>query len=277
MSIVTCEWSGCATQLDPTPYIHFLLNNNSSPHSQTPPSIHSHCTQSLSSRLDQYHLRKGLSFLPPPHLHKLILRKIIMMELPELRETVSELVEDVTRSENALSQMDNALVVQVKRLEATEKAFSDLEKKVDQQSGIISQVLNLKKEMAIMNGKLEALSKIVIAEWEKVGDSRVKPHTVAKTWDEASHHCQVYSATLVRINDEESNRKISDLIQFESSSLHWIGVEGSSHVDRLPFHRFAKPQRVCIALEKGGSWVSRDCSEKLPFICGYGDGSTSLH
>lgn len=48
------------------------------------------------------------------------------MELPELRETVTELVEDVTRTEKALSQMDNALVVQVKRIEATEKAFSDL-------------------------------------------------------------------------------------------------------------------------------------------------------
>lgn len=43
----------------------------------------------------------------------------VQMELPELRETVTELVE-------ALSQMDNALVVQVKRIEATEKAFSDL-------------------------------------------------------------------------------------------------------------------------------------------------------
>ncbi|KAF8361515.1 hypothetical protein PRIPAC_88438 [Pristionchus pacificus] len=213
---------------------------------------------------------KGLSFLPPPHLHRLILKKIIMMELPELRETVTELVE-------ALSQMDNALVVQVKRIEATEKAFSDLEKKVDQQSGLISQVLDLKKQIAIMNGKLEALSKIVIAEWEQVGSSRVKPHTVAKSWDDAFHHCQVYSASLVRINDEDSNRKISDLIQYEPSSIHWIGVEGREHVDRLPFHRFAKPNRVCIALEKGGSWVSRDCSEKLPFICGYEDGSTSIH
>lgn len=75
-----------------------------------------------------------------------------------------------------------------------------------------------------MNGKLEALSKIVIAEWEQVrlmfvdeidhfiiqvGSSRVKPHTVAKSWDDASHHCQVYSASLVRINDVDSNRKIS--------------------------------------------------------------------
>ncbi|GMT07193.1 hypothetical protein PENTCL1PPCAC_29367, partial [Pristionchus entomophagus] len=219
---------------------------------------------------------KGLSFLPPPHLHKLILRKIIMMELPELRETVTELVEDVTRTERALSQVDNALVVQVKRIEATEKAFSDLEKKVDQQSGLISQVLNLKKEMALMNGKLEALSKIVIAEWEPIGSSRVKPHSMAKSWDEASHHCQIYSANLVRINDEDSNRKISDLILFDSSSMHWIGAEGRQEVQRLPFHRFAKPQRVCMALEKGGSWASRDCSEKLPFICGYEDGSNAL-
>ncbi|GMT16914.1 hypothetical protein PFISCL1PPCAC_8211, partial [Pristionchus fissidentatus] len=209
---------------------------------------------------------KGLSFLPPPHLHKMILRKILMMELPELRETVTELVDDVTRTENALGQIDGALVVQVKRMEATEKAFSDLEKKVDQQSGLISQVLSLKKNMAEMNSKLEALSKIVIAEWEHIGSTRVKPHSLAKSWDEASHHCQIYSAILVRINDEESNRKLSDLIQYESSSLYWIGVEGRQQVDRAPYHRFAKPVRVCIALEKGGSWVSRDCAEKLPFI-----------
>ncbi|GMR36780.1 hypothetical protein PMAYCL1PPCAC_06975, partial [Pristionchus mayeri] len=220
---------------------------------------------------------KGLSFLPPPHLHKLILRKIIMMEFPELRDTLSELVEDSLRTEKALSQMDNALVVQVKRMEATEKAFDDLEKKVDQQSGLISQVLSLKKELAIMNGKLEALSKVVIAEWEQIGSSRVKPHTLAKSWDEASRHCQDYSASLVKINDEDSNRHITDLIQYENSPLHWIGVEGNQHVDRLPFHRFSKAQRVCIALEKGGSWASRDCSEKLPFICGYEDGSTSFH
>uniref|UniRef100_A0A915EMD0 C-type lectin domain-containing protein n=1 Tax=Ditylenchus dipsaci TaxID=166011 RepID=A0A915EMD0_9BILA len=125
----------------------------------------------------------------------------------------------------------------------------------------------------------------VMAEWTALNiDKRIRLFNNAKnTWSEAEQICKANLGTLLLIESDEDNRRISELLRNVTESekdkqLYWIGAQAVvsinfptdkyNNFDRSADGGIVEEQQGCAAMSSlKGKWASRDCLERHSFIC----------
>ncbi|KAI1718943.1 lectin c-type domain-containing protein [Ditylenchus destructor] len=134
------------------------------------------------------------------------------------------------------------------------------------------------------------LRQAVQAEWTALNiDNSNKTirvfHAAKNNWTEAVEICKENFGSLLHIESEEENQRISDMLRNTTdidddhkSPLYWIGEEAMATLI-LPPERYSnfdttedtptEQHRGCAAVTAGneGKWLSRDCAERHDFIC----------
>uniref|UniRef100_A0A8D0GPF6 C-type lectin domain-containing protein n=1 Tax=Sphenodon punctatus TaxID=8508 RepID=A0A8D0GPF6_SPHPU len=107
----------------------------------------------------------------------------------------------------------------------------------------------------------------------------------ALTWHQARKSCQQQSAELLSITELHEQLYLAELTACAESEL-WIGLNsldfssGWQWIDNRPFRYlnwapgspFEESGKICGTLKsRSGKWESKDCFEKLGYICKKGN------